>query len=41
MYGGEQANKKRVLGSSMSERRNLLNINNQVENDAYRDSFEF
>lgn len=38
MYGVDQVNKKRSLGSSMSERRNLLTLNNQVENDAYKDS---
>lgn len=38
VYGVDQVNKKRSLGSSMSERRNLLTLNNQVENDAYKDS---
>ena len=41
VYGGDQVNKKRTLGSSASERRNILTLTNQAEHEAYRDSVTF
>ena len=41
VYGGDQVNKQRTLGSSASERRNILTLTNQADNNAYRDSVAY